>query len=80
MKHLPACLSYRALPISACILFTSAFVQIVLASASPAPSAPIVITGADRRAALSLDGDWASIVDPYFSGLFSFHHEEKANG
>ena len=25
-------------------------------------------------------GEWASIVDPYFSGLFSFHHEEKKNG
>ena len=42
--------------------------------------APIVITGADRRPAISLDGEWASIVDPYFSGLFSFHHQEKANG
>jgi len=27
-----------------------------------------------------LNGEWASIVDPYFSGLFSFHHEEKRNG
>lgn len=43
-------------------------------------AAPVVLTGADRRPALSLDGEWASIVDPYFSGLFSFHHEEKANG
>ena len=42
--------------------------------------APIVLTGADRRPATSLDGEWASIVDPYFSGLFSFHHEEKKNG
>ncbi len=38
------------------------------------------MTGADRRPAISLDGDWASIVDPYFSGLFSSHHEERANG
>jgi beta-glucuronidase len=43
-------------------------------------SAPIVLTGADRRPALSLDGQWASIIDPYFSGLFSFHRQEKANG
>jgi beta-glucuronidase len=43
-------------------------------------AAPIVLTGADRRPAISLDGDWASIVDPYFSGLFSFHHEEKKDG
>jgi beta-glucuronidase len=39
-----------------------------------------VLTGADRRPATSLEGEWASIVDPYFSGLFSFHHEEKKNG
>jgi beta-glucuronidase len=51
----------------------------VLAVAAPAP-APIVLTGVDRRAAISLDGEWASIVDPYFSGLMSFHHEEKKNG
>jgi beta-glucuronidase len=47
--------------------------------AAPTP-APIVLTGADRRPAISLDGDWASIVDPYFSGLYSFHHEEKKDG
>ena len=41
---------------------------------------PIVLTGADRRPVTSLNGDWASIVDPYFSGLFSFHHEEKKDG
>jgi beta-glucuronidase len=40
----------------------------------------VVLTGADRRPATSLNGEWASIVDPYFSGLFSFHHEEKKNG
>jgi beta-glucuronidase len=38
------------------------------------------MTGADRRPATSLDGDWASIVDPYFAGLYSFHHEEKKDG
>ena len=43
-------------------------------------NATLVLTGADRRTAVSLDGDWASIVDPYFSGLFSFHHQEKPNG
>ena len=40
----------------------------------------MVLTGADRRPAVSLNGDWASIVDPFFSGLFSFHHEEKKDG
>lgn len=45
-----------------------------------AQSAPIVLTGADRRPAISLDGDWASIIDPYFSGLYDFHHHIKGNG
>jgi len=40
----------------------------------------IVLTGADRRPAMSLNGEWSSIVDPYFAGLYSFHHEEKKNG
>jgi beta-glucuronidase len=44
------------------------------------PPAPTVLTGADRRPAISLNGEWASIVDPYFSGLFSSHGELKANG
>jgi beta-glucuronidase len=52
----------------------------VARAASDSTPGPIVITGADRRVATSLDGEWAAIVDPYFSGLFSFHHEEKANG
>ena len=47
--------------------------------ASSAP-APIVLSGADRRPAISLSGEWGSIVDPFFSGLYSFHHQEKANG
>lgn len=49
-------------------------------SAPPTAPAPIILTGADRRPAISLNGDWAVVVDPYFSGLFSFHHEEKKNG
>ncbi|HWA95251.1 MAG TPA: glycoside hydrolase family 2 TIM barrel-domain containing protein [Terracidiphilus sp.] len=40
----------------------------------------IVLTGADRRPAISLNGEWNSIADPYFSGLFSFHHQMKKNG
>ena len=43
-------------------------------------NAPIIMTGVDRRPSMSLNGEWASIVDPFFSGLFSFHHQEKANG
>ena len=61
-----------------------ALALITLVSALPASaqttSDTIVLTGADRRPSTSLNGEWASVVDPYFSGLFSFHHEEKKNG
>ncbi|MGA3049160.1 MAG: glycoside hydrolase family 2 TIM barrel-domain containing protein [Terracidiphilus sp.] len=49
-------------------------------AASDTVKAPIVLTGADMRPATSLNGEWGAIVDPYFSGLYSFHHEEKKNG
>ena len=39
---------------------------------------PIVLTGADRRPATSLDGDWAAIVDPYFSGSNGWFLNRKA--
>lgn len=63
-----------------CVAAAGLLVSLAAASAAYAAPAPIVLTGADRRPAMSLDGEWASIVDPYFSGLFSFHHEEKKNG
>jgi beta-glucuronidase len=44
------------------------------------PGAPIVITGADRRQAQSLDGDWHVIPDPYQTGLYDFHKHEIARG
>jgi len=73
MKHLPA---RPAVLILALLALVPALV-----SAPAAPlSAPIVITGADMRPATSLNGEWGAIVDPYFSGLFSSHHQEKTNG
>jgi beta-glucuronidase len=57
-----------------------ALIPVFCAASAWAAPAPIILTGADQRPALSLDGDWATIVDPYFSGLFNFHHEEKKNG
>jgi beta-glucuronidase len=52
----------------------------IAAAVAWAAPAPITLTGVDRRPVISLNGEWSSIVDPYFSGLFSFHHEEKKNG
>ena len=81
MKHPPAGLQvYAERSFSFLILLFSICAPIAAATSVPVLPAPIAITGADRRPAISLDGDWAAIVDPYFNGLFSFHHEEKPNG
>ena len=49
-------------------------------SAQQAPSAvaaPIVLTGADVRPALSLNGAWATIVDPYSNGFSTYFRNER---
>jgi beta-glucuronidase len=83
MKRLPVCLPTnvnarikRRVVLAA---FTAALVGVSASWAAPAP-APIILTGADVRPATSLNGEWAAIVDPYFAGLVSFHHEEKKDG
>ncbi|WP_213805166.1 glycoside hydrolase family 2 TIM barrel-domain containing protein [Granulicella sp. dw_53] len=43
-------------------------------------SEPTVLVDIDHRDALSLNGDWHYIVDPYFGGLYSFHREIKKDG
>jgi beta-glucuronidase len=50
------------------------------ASAQPETPAPIVITGADKRPGMSLNGDWHVIPDPYATGLFDFHKHEIKRG
>jgi beta-glucuronidase len=69
------CTVFSAAPIAVCVLLLAP-----CAAWSAAAPAPIILTGADRRPSISLNGEWSSIVDPYFAGLFSFHHQEKANG
>ena len=85
MKNLIVRLFARSSALMPAVLVLIAGAAVLFAAhAAIAQSAPvhmpIVLTGADMRPATSLDGDWGSIVDPYFSGLFSFHHQEKANG
>jgi beta-glucuronidase len=65
---------------AALILALIALVAALLSAHAATLPAPIVITGADMRPATSLNGEWGAIVDPYFSGLFSSHHQEKTNG
>jgi beta-glucuronidase len=81
MKRLSARLySSSATHVSRGIALTAIAAALLGFTSAGAAPAPIVMTGADLRPSISLNGEWASIVDPYFSGLMSFHHEEKKNG
>jgi len=62
------------------IALAGAFGCVVARAQAAAAPAPIVITGADRRAAQSLNGDWHVIPDPYQTGLYDFHKHEIARG
>jgi len=61
-------------------LLTTVVTAVAVACAAQATSGTTVLTGADRRPAISLNGEWGSVVDPFFAGLFNFHHQEKKNG
>ncbi|HKV24318.1 MAG TPA: glycoside hydrolase family 2 TIM barrel-domain containing protein [Candidatus Acidoferrum sp.] len=39
-----------------------------------------VLADVDHRLSISLNGDWHSIVDPYATGLYTFHGEIRADG
>jgi len=43
-------------------------------------SASTVLVDVDHRQSVSLNGDWHSIVDPYATGLYTFHHELRKDG
>jgi beta-glucuronidase len=59
-----------------------AFVFVCLAMLCPsagwAATTPIVLTGADRRPATSLNGEWSTIVDPYSNGFSTYFRNENA--
>ena len=42
--------------------------------------ATTLLVAVDQRQALSLDGDWHVIADPYLAGLYSFHNAFNADG
>ena len=45
-----------------------------------AQSASTVLADVDHRQSASLNGDWHFIVDPYQTGLYTFHHELRKDG
>src|SRR5271165_2538816 len=51
--------------------------------ASPAAAQTVgttLLVDVDHRQAISLNGDWRTIVDPYSTGLYSFHGQRRADG
>jgi beta-glucuronidase len=63
-----------------CLIALFAAAVSSLSARASAQTAPTLLVDIDHRAATSLDGDWHYIVDPYASGLYSFHRELKPNG
>jgi beta-glucuronidase len=83
MKRLPVCLPANMnvwIARNMALASVAAMLAGVTAAWAASAPAPIILTGADRRPAISLNGEWAAIVDPYFSGMFNAHHQEKKNG
>jgi beta-glucuronidase len=83
MKRVPVCLlahiNVRNASNLTLAAIAAALLSVTSSWAAPA-AAPIILTGADQRPAISLNGEWAAIVDPYFVGLIGFHGGEKKDG
>jgi beta-glucuronidase len=45
-----------------------------------AQSASTVLVDVDHRQSVSLNGNWHYIIDPYATGLYTFHHELRKDG
>jgi beta-glucuronidase len=45
-----------------------------------AQSESTVLVNVDHRQSVNLNGDWHTIVDPYATGLYTFHHELRKDG
>jgi beta-glucuronidase len=62
-------------------IFSSAALLAILAlGAIGRAQSTTVLADVDHRKALSLNGDWHYIVDPYGGGLYSFHREIRKDG
>jgi beta-glucuronidase len=72
-----ACMRFRLpMMVSLAALFFGC--RFASAQAKPESTPPaIVLTGADMRPATSLNGNWATIVDPYANGFSSYFRDQK---
>jgi len=70
----------NAVILAACTLLPPALIaQTPASQANPAPP-PQLLVDVDHRQALSLNGDWHIIADPYRAGISSFHGAPNPNG
>jgi beta-glucuronidase len=67
----------RLAPAIAAILLFCAATRNLRAQDSPKPT---LLVNVDHRINVDLDGDWHTIVDPYASGLYSFHNQLRVDG
>jgi beta-glucuronidase len=56
----------------------SASAQAAIQEPSVAP--PTLLVAVDHRPTISLNGDWHTIVDPYGTGLYTFHGKLRTDG
>jgi beta-glucuronidase len=52
----------------------------VTSEQSPVLGATTLLVAVDQRQTVSLNGEWQTIVDPYGSGLYTFHGELRTDG
>ena len=78
------CHLFRSSSIRFCLslglLLAPLYAQASGQSPDPTPPAPTLLVAIDQRPALSLNGDWHIIADPYQAGLTSFHNAVNPNG
>jgi len=67
---------YRSLLLS---LVLSLCVSLTPLCAQQSPKATLLVD-VDHRTGISLNGDWHIIVDPYATGLYTFHNQPRSDG
>jgi len=60
-------------------LVLSLCVSLTPLRAQQSPKATLLVD-VDHRAGISLNGDWHTIVDPYATGLYTFHNQPRSDG
>ena len=61
-------------------LWIQAMALVLFAIPAAGQTKTTVLVDVDHRKAMSLNGDWHYIVDPYDGGLYTFHREIRKDG